>query len=65
VRIEFRPIRLAPLGVRRVAEVGTAYSPIPRSDLLKEFLGADILLFHSLSQGNAAVILEAVALQAL
>ena len=63
VRMEFfGSINLAPLGVRRLTEVGTVHGPVPRSELLKEFRNADILLFPSLSEGSALVTLEAAAL---
>jgi glycosyltransferase involved in cell wall biosynthesis len=63
VRMEFfGPINLTPLGVRRLAEVGTVHGAVPRSKLLKEFQNADILLFPSLSEGSALVTLEAAAL---
>jgi glycosyltransferase involved in cell wall biosynthesis len=58
----FGPVNLTPLGVRRLAEVGTVHGPIPRSRLLEEFRNADILLFPSLSEGSALVTLEATAL---
>jgi glycosyltransferase involved in cell wall biosynthesis len=63
VRMEFfGPINLAPLGVRRLMEVGTVHGSVPRSELLKELRNADILLFPSLSEGSALVTLEATAL---
>ena len=58
----FGPINLAPEGLRRLTEVGTVHGPVPRSELLKEFRNADILLFPSLSEGSALVTLEATAL---
>lgn len=58
----FGPVNLTPLGVRRLAEVGTVHGPVPRSQLLREFRGADVLLFPSLSEGSALVTLEATAL---
>ena len=63
VRMEFfGPINLTPLGMRRLAEVGTVRGPVPRSQLLEEFRRADVLLFPSLSEGSALVTLEATAL---
>jgi glycosyltransferase involved in cell wall biosynthesis len=58
----FGPVNLSPLGVRRLTEVGTVHGPVPRSELLKEFRNADVLLFPSLSEGSALVTLEATAL---
>ena len=63
VKMEFfGPVNLTPLGERRLAEVGTVHGPVPRSQLLNEFRHADLLLFPSLSEGNALVTLEAAAL---
>jgi glycosyltransferase involved in cell wall biosynthesis len=62
VKMEFfGPVNLTPLGARRLAEVGTVHGPVPRSQLLNEFRHADLLLFPSLSEGNALVTLEAAA----
>ena len=58
----FGPVNLTPLGVRRLAEVGTVHGAVPRSRLLEEFRRADVLLFPSLSEGSALVTLEATAL---
>jgi glycosyltransferase involved in cell wall biosynthesis len=58
----FGPVNLTPLGVERLARVGTVHGAVPRSRLLEEFRRADILLFPSLSEGNALVTLEAAAL---
>ena len=58
----FGPVNLTPLGVRRLAEVGTIHGAVPRSRLLEEFRRADVLLFPSLSEGSAIVTLEATAL---
>jgi len=63
VQIEFfGPVNLTPLGVRRLAEVGTVHGPVARSQLFEEFRRADALLFPSLSEGSALVTLEAAAL---
>ena len=53
---------LAPLGLRRLSEVGTIHGPVPRTELFHKFLNADLLLFPSLSEGSALVTLEAAAL---
>jgi glycosyltransferase involved in cell wall biosynthesis len=58
----FGPVNLAPLGVSRLAEVGTVHGQVPRSRLLAEFRRADALIFPSLSEGSALVTLEATAL---
>jgi glycosyltransferase involved in cell wall biosynthesis len=58
----FGSINLTPLGVRRLAEVGTVHGPVPRSQLLEKFSGADVLLFPALAEGSALVTLEATAL---
>ena len=58
----YGPVNLTPLGVQRLAEVGTVHGPVPRSQLLREFCDADALLFPSLSEGSALVTLEATAL---
>ena len=58
----FGPINLTPLGVQRLAEVGTVHGSVSRSQLLEEFRRADVLLFPSLSEGSALVTLEATAL---
>jgi glycosyltransferase involved in cell wall biosynthesis len=58
----FGPVNLTPLGVRRLAQVGTIHGAVPRSQLLEEFRRADVLLFPSLSEGSALVTLEAAAL---
>jgi glycosyltransferase involved in cell wall biosynthesis len=50
---------LTPLGLSRLAEVGTVHGAIPRSQLIDEFRKADVLLFPSLSEGSALVTLEA------
>jgi glycosyltransferase involved in cell wall biosynthesis len=57
----FGPVNLTPLGVQRLAEVGTVHGPIPRVHLFEEFRQADVLLFPSLSEGSALVTLEAAA----
>lgn len=63
VRMEFfGPVNLTPLGVRRLAQVGTVHGAVPRARLLEEFRRADMLLFPSLSEGSALVTLEAAAL---
>ena len=54
--------RLMPLGLSRLAEVGTVHGSVPRSQLLEEFRKADVLLFPSLSEGSALVTLEATGL---
>lgn len=58
----FGQSRLTPLGLSRLAEVGTIYGAVPRSQLLDEFRNADVLLFPSLSEGSALVTLEATGL---
>lgn len=58
----FGPVNLTPLGVRRLGEVGTVHGSVARSQLLREFRDADVLLFPSLSEGSALVTLEATAL---
>jgi len=58
----FGPTNLTPLGVQRLMQVGTVHGPVPRPQLLEEFRRADVLLFPSLSEGNALVTLEAAAL---
>jgi glycosyltransferase involved in cell wall biosynthesis len=58
----FGPINLTALGVSRLSEVGTVHGPVSRSELFEAFRRADILLFPSLSEGNALVTLEAAAL---
>lgn len=58
----FGPVNLAPQGVQRLARVGTVHGAVPRSQLFEEFRRADVLLFPSLSEGNALVTLEAAAL---
>ena len=63
VRIEFfGPVNLSPLGLRCLAGIGTIHGPVPRARLFEEFRQADMLLFPSLSEGNALVTLEASAL---
>ena len=58
----FGPVNLTSLGVKRLTEVGTVHGPVPRAHLFEEFRQADLLLFPSLSEGNALVTLEAAAL---
>jgi glycosyltransferase involved in cell wall biosynthesis len=58
----FGPVNLAPPGSQRLARVGTVHGAVPRSRLFEEFRRADVLLFPSLSEGNALVTLEAAAL---
>jgi hypothetical protein len=58
----FGPVNLTPLGVSRLSQVGTVHGPVPRSELFEEFRNADMLLFPSLSEGNALVTLEAASL---
>jgi alpha-maltose-1-phosphate synthase len=63
VRMEFfGPVNLTSLGVRCLSGVGTVHGSVPRARLLEEFRRADLLLFPSLSEGNALVTLEAAAL---
>jgi glycosyltransferase involved in cell wall biosynthesis len=58
----FGPVNLTPLGVQRLREVGTVHGLIARSQLHDEYRKADVLLFPSLSEGHALVMLEAAAL---
>jgi hypothetical protein len=58
----FGSVNLTPLGMSRLAEVGTVHGPVPRSELLDAFRHADILLFPSLAEGSALVTLEAASL---
>jgi glycosyltransferase involved in cell wall biosynthesis len=58
----FGPVNLTPQGVQRLSQVGTVHGPVPRAQLFEEFRRADVLLFPSLSEGNALVTLEAAAL---
>jgi glycosyltransferase involved in cell wall biosynthesis len=63
VRMEFfGPVNLTSLGARCLSDVGIVHGPVPRARLLEEFRRADLLLFPSLSEGNALVTLEAAAL---
>ena len=55
----FGQSELTPLGLSRLAEVGTVHRVISRSQLIDEFRKADVLLFPSLSEGSALVTLEA------
>jgi len=58
----FGPVNLTPQGVQRLSQVCTVHGPVPRAQLFEEFRRADVLLFPSLSEGNALVTLEAAAL---
>lgn len=58
----FGPVNLTPLGLQCLSRVGTVHGAVPRSRLFEEFRRADVLLFPSLSEGNALVTLEAAAL---